>query len=76
MFHIFLLFTRNTLAFKNQRKGLADKSLINGKNGSLSLRAWNSYSLLSINWPTTHYKYSVSSKLPADVNPNRHHLYP
>lgn len=50
MFHIFLLLIRNTLAFKNRRKGLADKSLINGKHGSLSPRAWSSYSLLSINW--------------------------
>ena len=48
MFHIFLLFTRNTLDFKNRRKGLADKSLIKGKHGSLSLRAWSSYSLLSL----------------------------
>ena len=76
MFHIFLLFIRTTLAFKNERRVLADKSLINDKHGSMFPRAWCSYSFLSVNWLDIHYKYPMSSKLPANVSPNRSHLYP
>lgn len=68
LFHIFLLFIRITLAFKNRRQGLVDKSLLMA-DMALCPQAQSSYSLLSINWSDIRYKYPTSSKLPAEVKP-------